>query len=465
MMKKIILTDSDIDAAGEILGIGMGSAANTISSILDKPVSIAKNSAVRTTGAELQFDLYQRGIFANCNFTSGIVGGAGLLFTADSTCKILNVLMSSDLEVTDDFQFDEMGIGTIQEIYNMMMQTFARTVGEFVNVSPEMELSAKVFTMDLLKSEFEISDDSEVTLVNFTLDITGVVNTNFDFVISPKFAESIKETLVNMGMSVADDSPQAESADPVIGSNQPELVEVAVAPSPMPQETAPPPMPQEVAPAPMPQEVAPSPMPQVAPPQETASAPVAQPQQEYPQMSQPVQTATPMPQQAPTEYPQTQPQASEYDYAAYYEYYRQYYQQYGYQTENENSEISDEENRILKAAEEKNKPKMAEFPTFNLDTPVKPNAFMKDNMNMLMEVKVDVVAEMGKVKRKMKDIMEFEVGTIIELDKSAGAPCEIIVNTQLVGKGDIVVWDDNFWIRIVDIFNTYGEQKKKSSRR
>ncbi|MDR0983978.1 MAG: FliM/FliN family flagellar motor switch protein [Ruminococcus sp.] len=447
-MKNFILNDSDIDAAGEILGIGMGSAANTISSILDKPVSIAKNSAVRTTGAELDLNLYQKGVFANCNFTSGIVGGAGLLFTADSTCKILNVLMSSDLEVTDDFQFDEMGIGTIQEIYNMMMQTFTRTVGEFVNASPEMELSAKVFDLGSLKSDFKISDDTEVTLVNFTLDITGVVNTNFDFVISPEFAQSLKEKLVDMGMSVAEtpDLPQTETAPP------PTLQESVPYPAIQPEVTAPQqPTLQESIPYPtMQPEVT---APQQPTLQESISYPAMQPEMTAPQ--QPILQGT-------VPYPAIQPQATEFseqDYAAYYEYYKRQYEQYSYQLEN------DEENKILKATEEKNKPKIAEFPTFNLDTPTKSGAFIKDNMNMLMEVKVNVVAEMGKVKRKMKDIMEFEVGTVIELDKSAGTPCEIIVNTQLVGKGDVIVWDDNFWIRIVDIFNTYGEQKKKAGRR
>jgi flagellar motor switch protein FliN/FliY len=407
---NIILTDSDIDAAGEILGIGMGSAANTISSILDKPVSIAKNSAVRTTGSELDLTAYNRGIFVDCNYTAGIVGKAGMLFTADSVCKILNVLMSTDLNAdAPDFQFDEMGTGTIQEIFNMMMQTFTRTIGEFVNAAPEMELTVNLFSPDAMKSNFEIADDTEVTAVNFSLDISGVVESKFDFLIPTVFASSLKEKLVEMGMSVptqADSAapvipPQAESAAPVLESSQPEPVAIS--------------------------------------PQANSVAPVLESSQ-----VEPVAMAIP----------------TETDYNAYYEYYQQYYQQYGYQTEED-----DEKARILKATEERNKPKIAEFPTFSLDTPTVPNAFMKDNMNMLMDVKVEVVAEMGKVRRKMKDIMEFEVGTVIELDKSAGAPCDIIVNTQHVGRGDIVVLNENFCIRIVDIYNTYGEQKKKSSRR
>ena len=59
--------------------------------------------------------------------------------------------------------------------------------------------------------------------------------------------------------------------------------------------------------------------------------------------------------------------------------------------------------------------------------------------------------EIGKTKRKIKDIMEFGQGTVLELEKQAGAPVEIIVNGQPIARGDVVVIEDNFGVRITEI--------------
>lgn len=54
-------------------------------------------------------------------------------------------------------------------------------------------------------------------------------------------------------------------------------------------------------------------------------------------------------------------------------------------------------------------------------------------------------------KRKIKDIVDFGQGTVIELNKQAGAPVDIVVNGQLLARGDVVVIDDNFGVRITEI--------------
>ena len=59
--------------------------------------------------------------------------------------------------------------------------------------------------------------------------------------------------------------------------------------------------------------------------------------------------------------------------------------------------------------------------------------------------------EIGTAKRKVKDILEFTQGTIIELERQAGAPVDIVVNGNLIARGDVVVIDDNFAVRITEI--------------
>ena len=74
-----------------------------------------------------------------------------------------------------------------------------------------------------------------------------------------------------------------------------------------------------------------------------------------------------------------------------------------------------------------------------------------DNLKLLMGVPLEISVEIGTAKRKVKDILEFTQGTIIELERQAGAPVDIVVNGNLIARGDVVVIDDNFAVRITEI--------------
>lgn len=78
----------------------------------------------------------------------------------------------------------------------------------------------------------------------------------------------------------------------------------------------------------------------------------------------------------------------------------------------------------------------------------------KTNLQLLMGVPLEISVEIGTAKRKVKEILEFTQGTIIELERQAGAPVDIIVNGNLIAKGDIVVIDDNFAVRITEIMKS-----------
>ena len=75
----------------------------------------------------------------------------------------------------------------------------------------------------------------------------------------------------------------------------------------------------------------------------------------------------------------------------------------------------------------------------------------KDNLKLLMGVPLEISVEIGTARRKVKDILEFTQGTIIELERQAGAPVDIVVNGNLIARGDVVVIDDNFAVRITEI--------------
>ena len=90
----------------------------------------------------------------------------------------------------------------------------------------------------------------------------------------------------------------------------------------------------------------------------------------------------------------------------------------------------------------------AQFQTFNSD--FAPNN-QRENIDLIMDVPLEVTVELGRTSKSIKDILEFAPGTIVELNKVAGEPIDILVNGKYVAKGEVVVIEENFGIRITDI--------------
>ncbi len=73
------------------------------------------------------------------------------------------------------------------------------------------------------------------------------------------------------------------------------------------------------------------------------------------------------------------------------------------------------------------------------------------NINLIMDVFMEMTVELGRTKKTIKDILGLGEGTIIELDKLAGEPVDILVNHKPIAKGEVVVIDENFGVRVTEI--------------
>ncbi|MBO8155228.1 MAG: flagellar motor switch phosphatase FliY [Bacillaceae bacterium] len=82
------------------------------------------------------------------------------------------------------------------------------------------------------------------------------------------------------------------------------------------------------------------------------------------------------------------------------------------------------------------------------------------NLNMLLDIPLKVSVELGRTKKTIKEILELTSGSIIELDKLAGEPVDIHVNDKLIAKGEVVVIDENFGVRLTDILSQSDRLKK-----
>ena len=73
------------------------------------------------------------------------------------------------------------------------------------------------------------------------------------------------------------------------------------------------------------------------------------------------------------------------------------------------------------------------------------------NIEMLMDVTLVVSIELGRTTMKVKGILELGPGSVIELNKMAGEPVDVLVNNKLIARGEVVVVDENFGIRVTDL--------------
>ena len=75
----------------------------------------------------------------------------------------------------------------------------------------------------------------------------------------------------------------------------------------------------------------------------------------------------------------------------------------------------------------------------------------QENIGLIMDVPLEVTVELGRTKKSIAEILDFAPGTIIELDKIAGEPIDVLVNGKFVAKGEVVVIEESFGIRVTEI--------------
>ena len=73
------------------------------------------------------------------------------------------------------------------------------------------------------------------------------------------------------------------------------------------------------------------------------------------------------------------------------------------------------------------------------------------NLDLLMNVSLGVSAELGRCSMRVSDVLKLGKGSIVELDRAAGGPIDVLVNDRLVARGEVVAVDDRFGVRITEV--------------
>jgi len=84
-------------------------------------------------------------------------------------------------------------------------------------------------------------------------------------------------------------------------------------------------------------------------------------------------------------------------------------------------------------------------------------AALRGGLDMLHDVEMEVSAELGRTRMSVRELLSLSPGAIVELDRAAGSPADLLVNGRLIASGEVVVIDENFGLRITEI-NPTGER-------
>ena len=382
----------------------MGSAATAVSTMLDRQVVISTPTVVMRKFNTLDYATLEPAMLVKISYVEGISGSNVMIFRQKDMQIILNLLMGNDDPPSDDFTFDELSMSAACEVMNQMMGASATALSEFlgrpINIStPEAMVVGP--DNDYAKA-VQVQEGEEIVSVSFRLTIDGVMDSNFASILGIQLAKEIVDQVMGQQETVETPAQPAPAAQPAAPA-QPAAQPAAAAPVQQPAAAA---VPQQFA----------------APAQ-----PVAQPQGA-------------MPQQMPAGYPPYPAYPNQSTYPG-YPYYGGYppYPAYPNQPMPYGAPATETPVSV----------QTPQFPQFASQGAVDPN--QNGNMDLLMGVSLNVSVEIGRTKRKIKDIVDFGQGTVIELNKQAGAPVDIVVNGQLLARGDVVVIDDNFGVRITEI--------------
>jgi len=447
------LTQDDIDTIGEILNISMGSASTALSAMLDKQVVITPPKVTLEILSAVDYTALEPAILVRIQYVKGISGSNIMLFRQNDMQIILNLLMGTDEPPRDDFEFDELSMSAACEVMNQMMGSSATALSEVLATTVDISTpDAFVVSNPDVSTYVDVPLDAEVVAVSFGLIIQDVMSTNFASIMTADLAQRIIKQVT--GDQAAE--PPVQQAAPA-----PAAPAQAVPPQAAPAQAVPAPaVPAQAAPAPaVPPQAAPAP---------AVPAQAAQPQA-MPQMQAPPQAAQAMPGQGVPGMPQMPAQPPMGGYPGYPSMDQQGmmnpymgmppgympYPPYPYPMPQAQTPPAQQEGQGMYTGmgviKQPVNVQAAQFPNFSVQPASAAYNSQSSSMGLLMNVPLDVSVEIGKTKKKIKEILEFGQGTVIELEKQAGAPVEIVVNGQLIARGDVVVIEDNFGVRITEI--------------
>lgn len=358
-----LLSPEEEDALGEVSNISMGTAATTLSSLLNQKVNITTPKVSYLNWEQLSGEYEKPCVLMHISYKEGIDGNNVLVLKEDDVKIITDLMMGGSGQITDE-PLSELHLSAIGEAMNQMMGSAATSMSSLLN----RKIDITPPTANLVDMASDTGYDRPEFLnrmfvkVAFKMQIGELIDSEIMQLYPAEFAKELYQMFA-----------PAEQSDP-----QPTAPVQQTPVQPAPQPAAP------VQQSPQPQSPQPAPMPNLGG--------FAQPMMGYPQQM---------------AYPSMM----------------------GYPQQDVNVQ-------------------QASFQAFNPDLAA---VTQKENINLIMDVPLEVTVELGRTHKSIADILEFAPGTIVELNKIAGEPIDVLVNGKYVAKGEVVVIEESFGVRITEV--------------
>jgi len=460
-----IFSPLEISAIGEVTNISLGSSATAISNMLDHRVDITTPTVSVVNAEEFELGEIEPAIGVEIKYVTGLEGSNIMILKMSDIKVIVDILMGTETP-DEEFVLNDLTLSAVCEVMNQMMGAASTALSDFlgrvVNIStPE---TFDLDDMEAFRKERLPAPEGPIVVVKFALDIEPDLKSEFMNVMSVGLA---KELVAGFGLEEEDPAPAPapEPAAPAASGGKlsqeeiEKLMSGAAAPAPAPepaasggklsQEEIEKLMAGAAAPAPAP---APEPaasggklsqeeieklMAQQSAPPQAAAAPGAAPQMgQMPGMAAQMPGMMPQMGQMPADMAQMP-----------YPYY--YMPPYGWYPPPQPPEQSQPQHQPPE-------PKV-----INTQAPTMPTLAngetlgeeQAQNLDLIMGVPLEVTVEIGRTRKKVQDILAFSKGSLVVLDKLAGDQVDLFVNGKCIARGEVVVIDDNFGIRISEILH------------
>lgn len=348
------LSDAEVDAIGEVSNISMGTAATTLSSLLNQKVNITTPKVIYQTWNSLMSEYSEPCVFIQIYYTAGLDGN-NVLILRERDVKVITSLMMGQDGTNVEGELTELDLSAISEAMNQMMGSASTSLSSMldkkIDISPPSASLVQI-TQSVKASDIADFLTGEFVTVKFRMEIGDLVDSEILQMYSFDFAKTLYAQFMNYAIGESDSSMPS-------------------APEPAPSQ-----------PAPM-----------AAP---DMSAAYSQPMMQQPMMQQPMM----------------QPQ-----------------------------------NYMMPPVQDVNIAPVQFQPFVQVNNPL----LKTENIDLLMDVPLEVTAELGRTSKSIKEVLDFAPGTIIELNRLAGEPVDVLVNGKFVARGEVVVIEEAFGIRVTEV--------------
>ncbi len=395
-MAQNIFNPMELDAIGEIMNISLGSSATAVSNMLDHRVDITTPSVDVVSVDDFSIGDLEPAIGVEIRYVSGLEGSNIMLLKKSDVKVIVDILMGSETP-EEEFELNDLTVSAVCEVMNQMMGAASTALSDFlghpVNISTPQSFALD--DMDKFKKEHFAAEGDTLVVVRFMLSIEDILKSEFVNVMSVDLARELLAGFeMNFG-SVSSEEDSAAKAAPAKAEPQP-------APAPQPA-------------APSAAQSGPGPVMSQEEIEQMLNHLIDQPQEQ--------QTPPPAP-QAPVQQPAA-PQAP--------------------------VQPAPVQAAPAWQAPEPKRINAAPLPLPTLDVEDRIGKEQADNLELIMSVPLEISVEIGRTRRKVEDILSFSKGSLVVLDKLAGDQVDLFVNGLCVARGDVVVIDDNFGVRITEV--------------